>query len=105
MVNVRNAGTMPFLSDEAVIEVSAIIGSEGAVPVPLAPVSPLMTGLIGHVSAYEELAVAAALHGGRDRVAAALLAHPLIGQFDLANRLTDRLLAENATFLPWASGQ
>jgi 6-phospho-beta-glucosidase len=105
VVNVRNNGTLPFLADEAVIEVTSTIGSGGAVPVPVAPVSPLMSGLIAHVSAYEELAVDAALHGGRDRVAAALLAHPLIGQYDLAQKLTDRLLAENAAFLPWAAGR
>jgi 6-phospho-beta-glucosidase len=60
-----------------------------------------MSGLIAHVSAYEELAVDAALHGGRDRVLRAMLAHPLIGQLDLAGQLTDRLLAQNAAFLPW----
>jgi 6-phospho-beta-glucosidase len=37
-------------------------------------------------------------------VAAALLAHPLVGQYELAGQLTDRLLAENAAYLPWASG-
>jgi len=105
VVNVRNNGTLPFLADEAVIEVSAMIGSAGPVPVPVAPVSPVMNGLIAHVSAYEELALAAALHGGRDRVAAALLAHPLVGQYDLAQGLTDRLLAENAEFLSWAAGR
>jgi len=105
VVNVRNNGTLPFLADEAVIEVTSTIGSGGAVPIPVAPVRPLMSGLIAHVSAYEELAVDAALHGGRDRVAAALLAHPLIGQYDLAEKLTDRLLAENAAFLPWAAGR
>ncbi|HXB46533.1 MAG TPA: 6-phospho-beta-glucosidase [Streptosporangiaceae bacterium] len=103
VVNVRNNGTMPFLADQAVIEVSATIGSSGAAPLPVAPVSPLMSGLIAHASAYEELAVDAALRGGRDRVAKALLAHPLVGQYDLAEQLTDRLLAENAQFLPWAA--
>ncbi len=103
VVNVRNNGTLPFLSDEAVIEVSALVGAAGAAPVDVAPVSPLMSGLIAHVSSYEELALAAALRGGRDRVAAALLAHPLVGQYDLAQKLTDRLLAENAAFLPWAN--
>jgi 6-phospho-beta-glucosidase len=105
VVNVRNNGTLPFLADEAVIEVSAIVGADGAAPVSVSPVSPLMRGLIAHVSAYEELAVDAALRGGRDRVAMALLAHPLVGQYDLAQGLTDRLLAENARFLPWARGQ
>jgi 6-phospho-beta-glucosidase len=102
VVNVLNRGTMPFLPDEAVIEVPAVIGAAGAVPVPVAPLAPSMRGLVAHVSAYEELAVDAALRGGQRRVAGALLAHPLIGQYDLANRLADRLIAENAAYLPWA---
>ena len=102
VVNVRNEGTLPFLPDEAVIEVPAAIGAKGARPQPVAPVSPLLRGLIAHVSGYEELAVDAALRGGRDRVARTLLAHPLVGQWDLAGPLADRLIAENAAFLPWA---
>ena len=103
VVNLRNRGTFGFLPDEAVIEVPAVIGAGGPEPVPVTPLSPLLEGLVAHVSAYEELAVGAALWGGRDRVLAALLAHPLIGQFDLASAMTDRLIAENARFLPWAA--
>jgi 6-phospho-beta-glucosidase len=102
VVNVRNAGTFGFLPDDAVIEVPAVIGSAGPVPVPTAPLPPLLRGLVGHVSAYEELALDAALRGGRARVAEALLAHPLIGQHDLAEKMADRLIAENARFLSWA---
>ncbi|MGD0705680.1 MAG: 6-phospho-beta-glucosidase [Trebonia sp.] len=102
VVNVRNRGTLPFLADDAVIEVPAAIGAAGPVPVPVAPIEPLYRGLIAHVSGYEELALDAALRGGRARVAAALLAHPLIGQYDLAGRMADRLIAENAQFLSWA---
>jgi 6-phospho-beta-glucosidase len=70
-------------------------------PLPVAPLEPVHAGLVAHVAAYEELALAAAIHGGRDRVATTLLAHPLIGQYDIAERLTDRLLAANSDFLPW----
>jgi 6-phospho-beta-glucosidase len=105
VVNVRNAGTMPFLPDDAVIEVPAVIGAGGAEPAGVAALSPLMRGLVGHVSAYEELAVDAALRGGRHRIVAALLAHPLVGQFDLAGRLADWLIAENKDYLPWAAGR
>jgi 6-phospho-beta-glucosidase len=104
VVNVRNAGTLPFLPDEAVIEVPATVTAAEPAPVPVDPVEPLQRGLIAHVSAYEELAVDAALRGGRDRVEMAMLAHPLIGQADLARRLTNLLLAANARYLPWASG-
>lgn len=102
VVNVRNDGTFGFLADEAVIEVPAVIGAGGAAPVPTAPLAPLLRGLVGHMSAYEELAVDAALRGGRTRVVSALLAHPLIGQYDLAEKMADRLIAENASFLAWA---
>lgn len=102
VVNARNQGTLPGLPDEAVIEAPAIIGSEGPKPLPVAPLSPLMQGLVAHMASYEELALDAALHGGRDRVAAALLAHPLVGQYAVAEQLADRLIAENQAFLPWA---
>jgi len=102
VVNVANDGTFGFLDDSAVIEVPAVIGAGGPVPVPTTPLPPLLRGLVAHMSAYEELAVDAALRGGRDRVATALLAHPLVGQYPLAEAMTDRLLAENADFLSWA---
>jgi 6-phospho-beta-glucosidase len=102
VVNTWNHGTLPFLPDDAVIEMPAVISSQGAAPLPAAPVEPLLRGLIAHAFAYEELALEAALHGGRERVYDALLAHPLVGQADQAQCLTDRLLAENAQFLPWA---
>jgi 6-phospho-beta-glucosidase len=102
VVNTVNGRTLPFLPADAVIEVPATIGSGGAVPVPVAPVEPLLRGLIAHVFAYEELALDAAIRGGRDRVYDALLAHPLIGQADQAARLTDQLIAENVRYLSWA---
>jgi 6-phospho-beta-glucosidase len=102
VVNMRNNATLPFLSDETVIEVSAEVSSTGITAVPQNPLPAHMRGLIAHVSAYEELALDAAIRGGRDRVVQALLAHPLIGQYDLANRLGDALIAANEKFLPWA---
>jgi 6-phospho-beta-glucosidase len=102
VVNLRNGGTFEFLPDEAVIEVPALIGSAGPVPAPAAPLPPPQRALVAHMSAYEELAIDAALRGGRPRVVSALLAHPLIGQYDLAEQMADRLIAENERFLAWA---
>ena len=102
MVNTYNSGTLPFLPDDAVIEVQAAVGRRGATPLPVAPVDPLYAGLIANVTAYEDLALEAALRGGRDRVFRALLAHPLVGQYDLAESLTDRLIAHNREHLAWA---
>jgi 6-phospho-beta-glucosidase len=102
VVNLRNDGTLPFLPDDAVVEVPATITAAGATALPVDPVPPLYSGLIAHTFAYEQLALEAAVHGGRDRVFQALLAHPLVGQTDRADRLTDLLLAANKDHLGWA---
>ncbi|MEU1124294.1 6-phospho-beta-glucosidase [Streptomyces sp. NPDC005899] len=102
VVNTRNNGTLPFLPDDAVIEVQARVGATGAVPLAVPALDPMYSGLIGHVTAYEDLALDAALRGGRDRVFKALLAHPLIGQFEYAEALTDKLIAHNREHLAWA---
>ncbi|MFF8290612.1 6-phospho-beta-glucosidase [Streptomyces sp. NPDC016309] len=102
VVNTFNRGTLPFLPDDAVIEVQASVGPSGAVPLPVPELDPLYAGLVGHVTAYEELALDAALRGGRDRVFAALLAHPLVGRSATAEGLTDRLIAHNREYLAWA---
>jgi 6-phospho-beta-glucosidase len=103
VVNTRNDSTLPFLPEDAVVEVPARITGTGPAPLPVAPLPPAIRGLVAHVSAYESLALEAALHGGRDRVFDALMAHPLIGQIDQAATLADRLVSVNRDFLPWAA--
>ncbi|MFD9796694.1 6-phospho-beta-glucosidase [Streptomyces sp. NPDC059070] len=102
VVNTYNNGTLPFLADDAVIEVPAAVGADGPAPLAVPALDPLYAGLLSHVTAYEDLALEAALRGGRDRVFRALLAHPLVGQYDLADGLTDRLIAHNREHFAWA---
>ncbi|MDX3629436.1 6-phospho-beta-glucosidase [Streptomyces europaeiscabiei] len=102
VVNTLNRGTLPFLPADAVIEVQAAVGRQGAEPLPVPAVDPLYAGLMANVTAYEDLALDAALRGGRDRVFRALLSHPLIGQYEYAEALTDRLIAHNREHLAWA---
>ena len=102
VVNVRNGDTLPFLPPDAVVEVPARVADGVVTPLPVEPLAPIFAGLVAAVTAYEHLALEAALHGGRDRVFQALLAHPLVGQIELAEGLTDRLIAHNRDYLPWA---
>jgi 6-phospho-beta-glucosidase len=102
VVNLRNDGTLPHLPDDAVIEVPARVDRSGVHALPVAPLEPLYAGLVAAVTSYEHLALEAALRGGRQRVFDALLAHPLVGQVELADGLTDRLIAHNREHLPWA---
>ena len=101
VVNIRNDGALPFLPDDHVIEVPATVGSAGLTALPIAPLPDDLAGLIADVAGYERLALDAAVNGGRDRVLRAMVAHPLVRQFDRAEKLTDLLIAENGRHLAW----
>ena len=102
IVNLRNNGALPFLPDDHVIEVPAVVGADGLTALPIDPLPADIAGLVAHVAGYERLALDAAVHGGRDRVVRAMLAHPLVGQYDRAEKLTDLLIDRNREHLAWA---
>ena len=99
VVNVRNNATITGLADSDVIEAACRVDATGATPLPQTPVAPDLIGRIAAVTAYEQLITQAAVSGDRSLVRRALLAHPLIGQWDVATELTGRLLSTGAEFL------
>ena len=102
VVNLRNNGSLPFLPDDHVIEVPARVRASGFEALPIAPLADDIRGLISDVAGYERLALDAAVNGGRDRVLRAMQAHPLVLQYERAEKLTELLLAHNARYLEWA---
>ncbi len=104
VVNVQNNGALPDLPASAVVEIPARIDATGATPLPLAPLAPEIRGLVQAVKAYEELAIQAAISGDRTVAVKALLAHPLVGRFDLARDLVAALLDANRSHLPRFGG-
>jgi len=68
---------------------------------PLLVTDPFMvsSGLVQHCKAYERLAVQAAMSGSRETTIRALVANPLVGQYPVAEQLTDALLETNRRFL------
>jgi 6-phospho-beta-glucosidase len=86
-VDVPNAGVLAGLADDDLVELPARVDRAGPHPLPQPPLAPQLLGLVQHVAAYERLAVRAAISGDPADVRAALLAHPLVGQWDLAVEL------------------
>jgi 6-phospho-beta-glucosidase len=52
------------------------------------------------VKNYEQLAVEAALSGSKELALLALMAHPLVHDYEIAVPLLDELLAANQAYLP-----
>jgi 6-phospho-beta-glucosidase len=93
-VDIRNYGALPGLADDDVVELPACVTRSGAEPLPQPPLAPELLGLTQHVAAYERLALQAALTRDPVDVKKALLAHPLISQYALAEQLLEHLAAE-----------
>jgi 6-phospho-beta-glucosidase len=93
-VDIRNNGTLAGLADDDVVEVPARVTSRGAEPLEQPPLAPELLGLTQHVTAYERLALRAALSRDPLDVKKALLTHPLIGQYAIAEHLLESMVAE-----------
>lgn len=99
VVNVRNAGAIPNLDADAVVEVPCRISAAGAQPLRQRALPPEMLGLVEQVKAYERLTVAAAVTGDRRTALKALMANPLVATYEKAAPLLDALLDANRAHL------
>jgi 6-phospho-beta-glucosidase len=100
VVNVRNAGAIPNLPLDDVVEVAATIDAEGAHPLPVAPLSEEMLGLVQHAKAYERLTIRAATSGDRVLALRALLSNPLVPDYPTASGLLTAIFDANRDHLP-----
>ncbi|MEN3010747.1 MAG: 6-phospho-beta-glucosidase, partial [Candidatus Bipolaricaulaceae bacterium] len=100
IVNVRNQGAVPDLPEHVVVEVPARVDHQGARPLPGRPLPPAIRGLIQAVKAYEELAVEAAVTGDERLALQALLVHPLVPSFAVAQGLWKALKEAHRSYLP-----
>lgn len=98
--NVQNNGAIPFLPNDAVVEIACMVNASGARPVTFKSFPDSVWGLIAAVKNYESLTVEAAVHGDKDKALLALIAHPLIMDYDIAKPLLNDILEANRDFLP-----
>jgi len=87
VVDTRNRGTLAGLADDDVVEVPARVTAAGPQPLPQRPLAPELLGLVQHVAGYERLTARAAVTGDPVLARKALLAHPLIGQWEMVDAL------------------
>ncbi|MDD6684051.1 MAG: 6-phospho-beta-glucosidase [Clostridiales bacterium] len=100
VVNVPNNGAIPFLPDSAVVEIPCLVNRRGMSPLHVGKIPPMCWGLIAAVKNYEQLAVEAAVEGDVTKMKWALLAHPLVREYELVEKLVPELLEANRKYLP-----
>ena len=100
VVNVPNEGVFRFLPDNAVIETAVMINASGIRPLVSAPPPKAVWGLVTMVKNYEMLTAEAAVTGDRDTAILALTHHPLVMDYDAAEKLFNQLLEAHRDLLP-----
>jgi len=93
ILDVPNRSSLPFLDEEAIVEVPCVISRGGIVPTAIGTVPMHAQGLILAVRAAERAAIDAALSGSRAMAIKALALHPLVPSVDVAGRILDAHLA------------
>ncbi len=106
VVNILNNGTLPFMNDDDVVEIAAVIGSDGAKPVPVSHTwTRHMVGLMTAVKTYEKYAIEAAINGDDRAAYNAMMVHPLIGDFENSVACYKEMKDAHREFLPQFLGK
>lgn len=100
IVNTRNHGAISTFERDAIVEVPAIVGRQGPVPLVMGEIPRAVRGLAHAVHEYEWLAAEAAVTGDRRAALRAVMAHPFVTSKRTAERVLDEGLAAHRAFLP-----
>ena len=101
VVNILNRGALPFMEDNDAVEIAAVIGANGATAVPIEPSwNDHMSALMRTAKTYERYAVRAAVTGSDADAMRAMLAHPLVGDWEKARDCFEEMRQAHRAYLP-----
>ena len=92
-LNVANDGRLPFLDDDAVVEVPCTVSRSGIRPRPVGPLRHPQAELVARVKDVERTTIRAAIERSRALALQALAGHPIVPSLSVAQRILDEYLA------------
>lgn len=100
IVMTKNNGTIPNIPNEAIIEVPALITSNGVKPIQVGEIGTFYKGLMESQYAYEKLTVDAYFEGSRLKLLQALTLNRTVVNANVANDILTDLLEANKDYWP-----
>lgn len=100
IVMVKNEGIIPNLPQDAVVEVTCLLGSRGPKPLHTGPVSTFYKALLENQYAYERLACEAYFKGSYTAALQALTLNRTVTDAKKARKILDRLIEANEGYWP-----
>ena len=92
IVNTANAGSIPELDANDIVEVPCGISEAGITPEPCGSLPEAVRGMVIAVKAYERAAIEAALTGSKLTARKAMLLYPAIGEWEPSHELLEQLI-------------
>jgi 6-phospho-beta-glucosidase len=89
ILNTANRSSVPGLDDRAVVEVPAVVGRAGPVPLAVGAVPAHAGALVAQMKDVERTTIDAALTGSRELAVKALALHPLVPSVTTARAIFD----------------
>lgn len=99
VLSVPNQGSIHGLADDDVVEITCNVDQNGPTPVSIGRVGDEVFSLIRGVKTYERLAAQSILEGSFSLAVRALMAHPLIGSYNVAKSLVDDFAASQGEYV------
>jgi 6-phospho-beta-glucosidase len=96
ILNTANRSSLPFLDEQAVVEVPCVVGSAGVHPVAVGEVPAHARALVETIKEVERLTIDAALTGSRELAVKAIALHPLVPSVNTARRMFDTYAARHS---------
>ena len=98
-LNVPNQGAINCMRPGDVVEVSCVVDRDGIRPLPIGDIPEAQELLMRSVKRYERLTVEAIMQHSRHKAIMALMAHPLVLSYSLAQTLVDQYLNVHAPYV------
>lgn len=99
VANVKNERAIEFLPYDASVETPCILNKNGITPLVQNNIPEGVYGLISSVKNYESLVIKAAIEGDYGKALQAMVAHPLVGDYDIAKPMLDEMLLANKNYI------
>ena len=100
VVNVLNNGAIDFMADNDAIEISCVVGKDGAIPIKANFKNQHIKEYMLLTKAYEKHAINVALYGDDDEAMRAMLINPLIFDYKKAKPCYEELKEAHKAYLP-----
>jgi 6-phospho-beta-glucosidase len=100
ILNIPNGGSIPAMAADDVVEIPALVSKDKITPVNVGSIPDHCLGLMKTIKSYERMTIQAAVENSYQKAIQALTIHPLVQDYQLAQKVLDGYLSMHGDYFP-----